>query len=234
MIQTVKHQYSRYANTNNQWFDIDNQTTYRDNLSNKYEQLKEHNWIDKTFSYKINSHGFRSEEFTHDPSIMFLGCSFTCGIGLPLENMWAYIVSQHLGLKMANFGIGGTGPDTAFRLAYYYISQIKPKIVVYLEPPEGRFSVIRENDILNFTSQYHPKEFENFYNEWIIWPENQDIYSIKHYLAIQGLCNANNVKLITPTRGYFKHIDLARDLMHFGIKSNENFSQYVLNLIGRA
>lgn len=235
MFSNIFHQYSHYANRTLAWLPADSETRYENNLSTNYNQLKEYDWIDKKFTYRFNTHGFRSDEFTDDPSVMFLGCSNTCGIGLPIEQTWAHIVSNELKLKMINLGIGGSGPDTAFRLANHYISELRPKMVVFHQPSNLRFTLIgKHNLISDFNPSGNiPSKFETFYHEWASNEENFELNGLKHRLAIEAICARNNVKLVVPDDTLFRH-DFARDLMHAGVKSNEKFSKDVLNCIGRA
>ena len=233
MFTKIFHQYSHYANKTVEWLPADTQARYEENLKINYSQLKENDWLDKKFTYSFNQHGFRCDEFTSDPSIMFLGCSHTCGIGLPIENSWAYLVSKKLNLNMVNLGIGGSGPDTSFKLANHYIPQLKPNIVVYFEPNNARFGLI---DIRRNITEFSPWNSQNdtyndFYNAWASNEENLNLNGLKHKLAIEAICNRNNIKLITFNDNYFLRLDLARDLLHNGIKSNEEFSKIVLNAI---
>jgi len=209
---------------------MDSEERYEENLKNYISKLRlqKFNWIDSTFTYKFNSHGFRCDEFTEDPGVMFLGCSHTCGIGLPIENTWAYLVSQQLNLKMINLGIGGSGLDTAFRLANHYIPQLKPKVLIHLQSHQARFSLVTKNTIYEFLPSIYPKEFEKFYFEWINYKENLILHELKHNLAIETLCNKNNIKYLTFPLENFITLDYARDLSHLGILSQQLFAKRVL------
>ena len=234
MFTKIFHHYSHRANQTFNWLPADTKEKYKENLITQHQKLLDNNWIDRHFTYKFNNHGFRCNEFTLDPSIMFLGCSHTCGIGLPIEHTWAYLVSQQLNLNMINLGIGGTGPDTAFRLANHYIHQLHPKIVIYLEPENSRFCFIdNKNEIINFHPMFNISEipYGDFYSRWIMNQENLNLNGLKHKLAIEAICNRNNIKLITLDDNIFNQLDLARDLQHRGVKSNAEFSKFVLDAI---
>jgi len=231
MFKKIFHQYSHHANKTLDWLPSDDMYRYLDNCKSQRDLLEKYDWINKKITYKFNSHGFRCKEFTLDPSVMFLGCSNTVGIGLPLENNWATLVSNELNLKMINLGIGGTGSDTAFRLANHYIPQLKPKIVIYLESYTERFSLITENTIYDFLSSTYPKEFEKFYFEWISYEENLVLHDLKHNLAIESICNKNNIRYLPLSLDDFVELDSARDLAHFGILSSKAFSEKVLTYL---
>ena len=40
------------------------------------------------YTYDLNTHGYRSIEFSNDVEILTVGCSFTFGTGLPFEYTW--------------------------------------------------------------------------------------------------------------------------------------------------
>ncbi len=237
MFNATHHQYTQYKNQELAWLPSDTSWHYRDNLNTRYQELLDNNWIDKKFIYKFNSHGFRCEEFTNDDNIMFLGCSFTCGIGLPVEDTWAYIVAKNLNLKCNNLSIGGTGPDTAFRLANHYIPQLKPKIVMYLESPPGRFSMLLSNGKYQEFNAGHLDQIDQslvkFYEQWILNDENIELHSIKHKLAIQALCYQNNIKFVFIKGKEYSTVDYARDLNHAGVNSNKQFAVKVLDKINQ-
>jgi hypothetical protein len=236
MFNEIQHPYSVFKDNELFWLPSDDAVSYQKNLEVNNDKLREYNWIDKTFTYKFNSHGFRCEEFSNEDSIMFLGCSHTAGIGLPLEDTWAYQVAKRLNLKCVNLSIGGIGPDMAFRLANHYIPQIKPKLVVYYEPPPGRFYLYSSNEKFYYFNSgcmemTHPM-FLKFYQHWLSLEENIELDLLKHKLAIQALCQQNNIKFI-----FSKHelhfIDYARDLIHAGVNANKDLAELILNRINQ-
>jgi hypothetical protein len=222
------------------WFPNDTEELYLDNIKNNYHQLSLNGWVGRHFTYKFNSHGFRSEEFSHDNSVMFFGCSHTAGIGLPWESTWAYNVAKELNLKNFNLGMPGCGPDTAFRLANHYIPQIKPKLVIYAEPPPGRMALhSARHKIHDFWAhiepdQYNDPSFRSFYEHWLSLHENVVLHSLKHKLALEMLCIQHNIKFIYAHSDEIPISDHARDLGHAGEKSNMNFVQIILDRISGA
>jgi hypothetical protein len=144
---------------------MDTEQLYHKNLRDNYEELEKYGWIDRTILYKFNSLGFRCEEFTDDPSIMFLGCSHTQGIGLPIESIWPTIVSNELNLKCVNLGQAGCSSDTAFRLLHGYIDKINPKIVVYMDPPGMRFELFCHGVTIPFAPKFDGKHTD-IYKLW--------------------------------------------------------------------
>lgn len=103
-----------------------------------------------SFSYRYNAHGFRCDEFDtdekHDARILFLGCSFTSGTGLPLEEIYAHKIVSALrreGLKVPywNAALGGRSGDWCTRVAYKLVPYLKPDIVFVLFPNIHRHEV---------------------------------------------------------------------------------------------
>ena len=78
---------------------MDTEERYLENLKLKRPEMESNGWINQEITYKFNSFAFRCNEFTSDPSILFLGCSHTVGVGLPIEHTWPTIVANNLNLK---------------------------------------------------------------------------------------------------------------------------------------
>ena len=231
--------WKQFANQTLNWLPwvMDSTKQYNHHLATRYNELAQYNWIDAKFTYTFNSHGFRCNEFTSEPTAMFLGCSFTFGTGLPIEATWAYLVAQKLNLKLANLATGGAALDTSFRLCHGWIDKIKPSILFLLPPDPARFEMFHENgDICIMTPGQVEKVEEKlkpFYKKWLMIDTNAYINSEKNRLAIEQMCLVRNIKLVTiPTEDYFlSKVDLARDLFHTGVISNYNLFQQVLNKI---
>lgn len=226
--------YKKHSNLILDWLPMDTKDRYEKNLISNYEKLKENNWIDNKFTYKFNSLGFRCDEFTNDPTIMFLGCSYTCGIGLPLETIWPEIVAKHFNMKSANFGVGGGAADTAFRYCLGYIDSIKPKAVVYLKPEGTRLEIAIDNEIVpinvySYKANDYNVLIRQFFKLWLIGEENNSYFNNeKNSLAMRYLCSIRNIPFVELNFKKMITLDLARDLGHDGVKSHTNFSRYAI------
>lgn len=229
-------QYLKYANKTLDWLPYsDSNELFFENLKNRKQELIENGWLPfKNIKYTFNSLGFRCDEFDSiSQSILFLGCSYTVGVGLNLEDTFSYITSKNLNLNLINLGIGGTGADTAFRLGSYWIPKIKPKIVIHLQLNAERIELISDNKFFNLLPNYCPKDFKFFYEFiWLSDDTNSYLNSLKNNLALEYICKQHNIKFIH--HGIFNFLetrDLARDLMHPGVKSHLDLSKKLLNLI---
>lgn len=232
-MQNFDSFYKQYANQTLNWLQTDSEEEYKKN----YNQLKNYNWIGKDITYKFNSLGFRCNEFTNDPSIMFLGCSFTCGVGLPLETIWPEIVAKEFRMNCANLGIGGGAADTAFRLCLGYIDKIKPKAVVYLPPPGVRVELEIDNQMMPINVySYKGNDYNilirQFFKLWLIGETNNDYFNrTKNSLAIKQLCSERGIPFIQLSMDNFPSLDWARDLAHDGIESNYAFAKHAIDEI---
>lgn len=223
--------YKKHNNTELKWLPMDTEELYKKNFVDRYSDLNDQGWINYTpFTYKFNSHGFRCEEFTSAPTIMFLGCSNTVGIGLPVECIWPEIVSKNLNMSCANLGVGGTGPDTAFRLCLGWIDKINPSIVIFNKPPPGRLELFIDQS----PTQLHSNSSTNcpdFFKFWTLCENNNYFNYQKNLLGIKMLCFERNIKFIevdsASMRSSFSGVSLARDLAHPGKEIHQNFANNI-------
>lgn len=234
MVEKINYEsiYIQHANSTIDWCPMDNKELYESNYKKKYYMLLENGWINSTVSYTFNKHGFRCPDFTDSPSIMFLGCSLTIGIGINIEESWSYQVANYLNLAFVNLGQGGGSNDTAFRLGYHWISRLKPKIVYFMKAEPQRTEIITDRGI-NVILPNHDilPEFKGYYSSWITEPTNSKMNYMKNELALKTLCAENNCLFVTDNAvDRFKNrVDLARDLAHPGIKTNQLIAESVIN-----
>lgn len=222
--------YLHYANQTLEWLPMDTQELFNTHVKSKKDLLLEHGWMDRKFTYQFNQHGFRADEFSDEEGIIFLGCSHTIGIGLPYEYTWPYLVSKMLRKQCYNLAIGGGSNDLAFRMAYNYIPKLKPKLVIFLITYNSRLEVLgKGREVLQFFGpKSSPFTNDKFYETWLMNEGNLNANLAKNLLAIENICSANNVKLITIDQNKMPTLDMARDLAHRGIKSNFEFAKIVL------
>ena len=228
---TCNHSNSSLANQTLLWHGTDSEELYQKNLIKNRPQLEKYNWIDQPIIYKFNSHGFRADEFDSvDPSVVFIGCSHTLGVGLPVELTWTHIISTKLKLKNYNLGVGGSSNDTAFRLLYRWIEQLKPSLVIFLSPDSSRLELHMDNDQLYDLSVW-PIGFpmiDNFTKSWLVNDTNSNMNYLKNTLAIKQLCNEHGIKYLQENVSAICAVDKARDLQHYGEKTNRGIANMFL------
>ena len=232
MFKTQYHHYKKFANKEFAWLSTDSEELYLKNISTNYDQLLKNNCIDKVVKYKFNTYGFRCQEFNDQPSIIFLGCSITAGIGIPESESWPSLVSSQLKLQCYNLGIGGSSCDTAFRLGQCWIPQLKPSMVIILPPAVGRVELVLPTGA---THDFMPKNdidtTHPFYKSWLMHDLNIEMNQQKNILALQSICHNHGIKFNCIPLDKMKKTDLARDLIHAGTQSNYNFASIVVNTV---
>jgi hypothetical protein len=229
-----KHSNTSLANQEISWHGTDSEDLYQKNLIRNRSQLEQFGWIDRPITYKFNTYGFRADEFdSTSPSVVFIGCSHTLGVGLPVESTWAHIVSTKLKLKNYNLGVGGSSNDTAFRLLYHWIKQLKPSLVVFLSADRARLELHLDHDQIYDLSAW-PIGFpmiDNFTKSWLGNDTNSNMNYLKNTLAIKQLCSEHSIKYVQETVSSIHAIDKARDLQHYGEKTNRGIASMFLSKI---
>ena len=219
------------ANRTVKWLPMDTAARYQENLKSNRTALESNGWIDKEITYQFNSSAFRCNEFTNNPSILFLGCSHTVGVGLPIEHTWPTIVANKLNLKCYNLGQGGGSADSAYRLGSHWVPKILPKIVVFLIPDIHRLEVVKEHNIEFLTLMTQYRQYSGFYDKWTYFESNCWLNSQKNTLALEHISNRYDCKFVSLHADCINGPDLARDLAHGGVQSNVDLADMVLNLI---
>jgi hypothetical protein len=225
---TKQHRYEQFANQTLKWFDLDKHELWLENMQDpeKRKQLEQFGFgHPDAIDYKINAQGFRSVEFDNTPGFIALGCSFTCGVGLPAEQVWPGMIARATGLNAWNLGLGGCGLDTCFRLLYNYIDVLNPKFVMLLAPDQDRFELhIRDTpvSIMHHTETFGPAHLEQIKQIWYTDDQNSTVNYLKNMLAITQLCNDRQIPLIAQKVKtlYQNKLDTkwpsSRDLRHVG------------------
>jgi hypothetical protein len=233
----------KFANAVLEFMPTDTQETFNNlcQVPEYYDYFKKHGWLEPgAITYQLNNYGFRCEEFDNRDCMIALGCSFTIGIGLPVHNTWPQMVGKELGLVPYTLAWGGTSADTCFRLAEYWIPQLRPKAVFMLTPPPNRFELIKatgyppvENYMPNSETN-NTTEIESFLKHWHTMDENCRLNQKKNKLAIWGMCREFDI----PCHIYdaFDHmarsreeVGYARDRMHAGPEGHDRLTKIMLD-----
>jgi hypothetical protein len=228
----LPHRNSSLANQEFDWHPTDSEELYQQNLKKNSAELQRYGWINQPITYKFNRHGFRADEFDSPGSnVMFLGCSHTLGVGLPIESTWAHIVSTSLGLRNFNLSIGGTSNDTVFRMAQHWINQLQPDLVIFLSGPRTRVELHTIDDQIEDLSIHAEGHGKNFMRHWAGNPINGDLNYLKNMLAIKQLCSDGGIKFLHEELRNIQPIDKARDLQHYGKRTHNRIAAMFLSKI---
>lgn len=218
------------------WWGIDCEENYNP-LNNRYSK--------DDIKYKLNSNGFRCDEFdiTTNKKILFLGCSFTSGVGLPLNHTWAYNLLEKINkttghnIPFWSLALGGSSLDVQTRLYYHYGMKLKPDIVFGFLPGYRR-EVYRSTD--NKTSMLYPHQqisnpnplFDYLFDKRTILYETE-----KNMVLLDQMLKSTNTLMIYSTWGehypIFDKIQLKHNIpLHVDNKSREKqHSGHEANLV---
>lgn len=128
--------YNHRANSQDYWLATDSFELWKKDKNNPFSS--------RDVIYKFNNYGFRCDDFEEhllNPyRILFAGCSYTEGVGLPLEQTWTKILHsnlcERLNLQVPFWSIGAAASSTdhVTRNFNYFYNMLRPQIVIYLVP----------------------------------------------------------------------------------------------------
>jgi hypothetical protein len=171
----------------------------RADLHAKNKEIYGPTWrfYDKPFTYRINSHGYRMNHELHETDwsnyILFLGCSYAYGIGLPLEETYSYRIAKQLGCDYINAAIGGTSPKFVMLNLVKLLSTApaKPRAIHINWPPLYRETYWRNHQLVSLLPDFHHNDEEYEYwrsaYETTILEDSHVHNTFRHYLDTVGL-----------------------------------------------
>jgi len=185
-----------------------------DNLDNYKKMSADKRFVTyspEDFSYKSNSLGFRCPEFDNNDKVklLFSGCSFTHGLGLPIEHTWPSfmcdIISEEYGFKPTpyNVGFSGASIDMICRMIYLILQKkmFEPDAVFILFPTFFRKEIPLFEDQQLEALQILPAVDYQVANKKVI---SQNLYklpnefflfeAIKNLLFLKGVCESRGIK----------------------------------------
>lgn len=226
----------RYANQTLDWLPSDTEEIFQKLMQKPeyVEYARQQGWLEPdAITYKINSDGFRCDDFDSQTDCMVaLGCSYSVGIGLPLKDIWPTLVGNELGLKVCNLSWGGIGADTCYRLAEYWIPQLRPELVVMLAPPKARIELLTVDShvqaevFLSMSESGFFSDQDIYLKNWFANEENSYINNRKNRRAVEHLCHELDIRCLTYDAHDFlarnrDDVGYARDYMHAGLKGHQ-------------
>jgi hypothetical protein len=234
------HAWSSYAGQTVHWISPDSKENYQQHMNDpaKRSMLQQFGWVGQSIDYTFNSDGFRTQEFDSRENFVALGCSFTQGTGVAEHERWTSVLSQHLGIWCWNLGIAGAAGDTCYRMARYYLTQLRPRFVVFLEPRNNRIELHAAPDqpphLINWTYDQHNWGSGTFVKTLLAHDENLEIRAEKNRAAIAHVCDQLGIPVVMYAPNDYRdlvadktQLDLGRDLLHPGRLNNQAFAQVV-------
>jgi hypothetical protein len=220
------------------WSTTDDEDRFLDNVEKKIDTETTDYYLKNPITYGFNNYGFRTpDDFnSEDEGNLFLGCSYTVGIGVHLENSWAYQVNQHVGGKFWNMSVAGSGIMCHFRLLFAFIDELKIKNVFHFGPKFERFEFFKNDEPYQLDGNwrsykdYYSDDFTipylDFYVESISTPINADLVFATHLLAIENLCKIKGINYYYIQERPDENMEglKARDLCHPPITWHKHLS----------
>jgi hypothetical protein len=206
-------------------------------LSANLKELAD-DWYYRTadITYNHNSLGHRSIEpknLNLDNYILFTGCSHTEGIGLELEKTYPYLVAEQLGCDYYNLALGGSGIDAMMHNLSLWLGKVKekPKAIIVQWPNEARF--LLTDELVNKLRPMGIWDGEEEISRFMAAGSFNGFFSSRKKIAYKFINSfSDDIKILNVGIDYQANshmenfllmscLDRARDLMHFGITSNQ-------------
>jgi len=194
----------------------DTEENYKANIANGKDPLL--TFKPGEIDYSYNSHGYRSDEFKRYGEILYAGCSFTEGEGLPQDLIWTSqlnkLIEKEFDMELGyyNIGRGGLGVGGITRRIYgaFEVLKLKPKVLCVLMPSIFRQEVYPENFVKALApTDYIPSVptpsgspairdfFKHYTQTFRLSNLINDFY--KNLLFINALCKAHGTYLRVAT-----------------------------------
>ena len=229
------HLQQQYANKTLSWCSTDSEQTFQKNLKDSQQcKLLDKNGFLRTdcdIKYSFNSYGFRSREIdTTNPGFAVVGCSFTSGIGLPVDDLWPVRLSKKLSIPVDNFGVHGASNGLMFRIAHYWLPIVKPKFVILQQTFKERFEIINQHNtsVMMLSEDAHNSDIDMQFKNWWYIDANSVADQQRNEFAIRHICQRLDIPVIVIDVDTFINLqrgDKARDLQHPGSQTHNQASE---------
>lgn len=236
------------------WSGMDHAENYRNNP-------RKSDWDGVDITYQYNPQGFRCpdlDKLAGQKVNIALGCSFTEGVGLPIDSAWPTLVEQQTEYPMLNLGIGGGASDSVARILTNVSGLFDIQTVYILWPPSHRlenYLLLDQNHKLVANKVYKngemivPKDtirkIETIYPmdskleyAWAMTDEMSEQRLFRNQLLVALLAQKFGFNLVEVTieqvirqcRGLPKEeLDFARDGVHWGVETQKSIAKIMLD-----
>ena len=189
-------------------------------------------YYDKEITFEFNSNGFRAPEFdTIDwaNSVVVFGDSYTAGDGNAIEDIATTLLQDMLELPVINLGSSGTGIDMAcWNSLLLHETYPRPKAVVQLWSSIHRYSEYNTNkvgDVISNVYNFHLPQRKPYCAKTHNWEERNKMYVLADRVLWKDKLPYYEASMFDDTAelievDYLSHLDLGRDLDHWGPESN--------------
>lgn len=211
----------------------DNEDRFKENLRTQPDDWY-YRFNEITYDYNAYGHRCKNiEDIDLDNYILFSGCSHTQGVGLELEKTFPYLVADSLGIDYYNLALGGSGIDVMTYNLIAWFNNIKklPKAVIIVWTYEPRFSLVDDNDNLTF---WLPSCPNGDVKKFMALGSNIGYFKTKKELSMRMVRSCySETTLVELEPNAFIHYDMARDLGHHGIISQQLIAKKITRLLNK-
>jgi hypothetical protein len=218
------------------FYGMDSYNFYNENL-----KIQPEDWYyrNNSVKYTLNSEGYRSKEFKDidwKNSIVIFGCSHVFGIGNDDKHTIPSFLEKLMGIPVINMGVVGSSIQLALHNSLMLYKRYgPPKAVIYCWTSLMRHliylnnystPIINNSDLLNSKIAQHFIPFNLVNIELVrnIWEDKTKMYEFSTFNQTAKLCGCHS--LGTGIDG-----DYARDLSHFGWKTNKLYAERICQKI---
>jgi len=165
-------------------------------------------YYNEPVTYTLNDLGYRMEKEMHevdyDNYIAFFGCSYAYGIGMPLEDSFAYITAKRAKCDYVNGAICGASPDFVYTNFLHFFEKVpkKPKCFIFVWPAIVRTFYWYKNDpifLIPNNEERATTYWNKAYKDFIM--EESHIHNRFKYIrsAIKIICESNKIPYYEST-----------------------------------
>lgn len=189
------HLHKRNAGQEFQWFSTDNPDRFN----------PESGYSEKDITYKFNSHGYRCDELTKSP-ILFLGCSYTMGVGLPVQDVWAKKLAEYYKAPYMNIAFHVGSATYNLRTLQKVWDIVRPEKVIALLPYSHRLEFFSEENTNSLkvwvksgirSQNFSGDDRERLLNYELYSSQRQeDFHLLSHLQSMNSFVKANGSRFI--------------------------------------
>lgn len=213
-------------------------------LEDKSLDIKPNLYIQKGVEYRINSFGYRGEEFQNNVDLLALGCSNTFGKGLPQEYSWPYLINSDKIKTINSLACSGDSAQGQVIKFFEYVKKFgNPKNLFAVMPvyrfefpldkeywkidnSQKKYTLVQDGKARVSLASPLNENFEKYvaapYDPNILFTKNMSRYYTHTFLNIlEVYCKNNNIN--------FKYTIYEWDYRHDTQDPNESLKKLMLN-----
>jgi len=226
--------------TSQKWFHSD--------LEWWFDKNQPEGWTKDCIEYRFNAEGFRNDFDFSDIQYgcdLYVGDSHTFGLGVNLEDTWAYKHHHIHGQgHFVNLGVSGGCLDTVTRLLAAWLPEIQPTNIYLLEPAPYRSEFILADEIfvsgswttlaarrLAKAKLTDEMRFQDkLFTDYVSGDDNQHVIRAKNIDAIQTICSDYNLHFAEHFPITDEYLKGGRDGFHAGPEQHDKILHWFIGV----